>query len=203
MISDVLSLIDKLLNWAQRASDREKELFQTHVQDIFNELVLIHKDYRKQIHRAIIKASRNEIDEQFFNDVVENKIALEPIRMKIHSLGILAKTDDKLPIEIRNFLLACAKYLNVFFHQRKPHFGRSDKEFDYEYSEKRRVPDQDNLEECYSAMYSGLIECLEAYGADKDIELLKNRISNINQLLLDRWSDISIAYSSARLTILR
>ena len=190
MIGDVLSILEKLLKIKKSFGDDQKEAFNTHVQQIFDEMIAIHKDYREQSRQAIIRASRDEIDRDFAEKVWENKIDLEPVRMKIFALASLAKEDRGLPIKVREFLLACAKYLNVFFHERDDR--RSVKEFE-------ATRDPDEIEECYSAMYSGMMECLERYLDDGDKEALTSRLRNIDSLLVERWSILSVAYADAKL----
>ena len=163
-------------------------------------MIDIHRDYRTQIQEVMLMVYSGRDRKDIFEYISSSKIELEPIRYKIHALGSHSKS-AALPLEIREFLLCCAKYLNVYFHARKPHFGRSDKEFDYEYDKPVSVPDPDDLEDCYSAMYSGLLEVISLYQSDGDIEILKNRVSNIQDLLLSRWSEVSIAYAKSRLKV--
>lgn len=201
MIKDVLSVVDTLLGLIRRSEEKEKELFEIHVEQIFNEMVLIHKDYRARLQEVFLWVYGEEIDRDNINRLLENKLEFEPLRVKIHALGVRSKSLPGLPAEIRRFLLACAKYLNVYYHSRKPQFGRSSKEFDHPYDSPDRVPDPDELEECYSAMYSGLLEAIENYLKDNDTDLLKSRLRAIETLLMERWSALSVAYADARLTM--
>jgi hypothetical protein len=50
-------------------------------------------------------------------------------------------------------------------------------------------------------MYSGLLEVIRLYHADGDLEIIKKRLGNIEKILLERWSEVTVAYAKARLAI--
>jgi hypothetical protein len=144
MLNDFLSIIDRLIALKEYRNKRLQSVYQNLLEPIFNDLLLVHRDYIQmfeKVHEMIVGGWKNEAEEISVDEFIERirkaaeylkarRLEFESVRVKLMTTigelhGISPNTEKRKPklgSEADSFVDA------VFFYFRSPYldhdFGR-------------------------------------------------------------------------------
>jgi hypothetical protein len=123
MITEFLSIIDKLIKLKEHREKRQSKRFEKIIEPAFNDLLQIHADYIRmfekvyellpdpQIKAKSIKSRKKLKDAEEY--LSEKRRELEPLRSKVRALFAMMQSPDRKGSENDSFVFAVANYLRA------------------------------------------------------------------------------------------
>lgn len=115
MIDSIVKICDRMIQLLETRKQCRSELFINHVEPIFKDLSLIHKDYIQTFSNLLEKCEQNQNTEAIINYLSFRKTELEELRVKVFSYAEVAKNNSNFPDEIKSFFMCCMIYFNDEF----------------------------------------------------------------------------------------
>lgn len=184
MISEMVSIIDRLIQLLSLPKARRRKCFEDFVEPLFSELTLVHKDYVDGFWKLRSIAHREGITpREMIAEVRIKKAELSHLRVKLRSLAsALTKAEENSVIpEVREFARAILDY-----------FGIAAGEDTYQGFTSRD-----------GSWFATLLDLLE-HSDQKSIRWNPNGVLRmLASSIEERWSLLTLAYASARVKCLR
>ena len=197
MISDIISIIDKLRSYNREHKKDKKELFLTLVEPTYIDMTKIHNDYLNTFH----KIKKDLVDEDlttdyFQNYIIDKKIELEHLRVKVFELSKVINESDKIPTSAKIFFNACLTYFKIA--SGRIYYGNSYKSY---YSDLLEYMNEETiLQENKKLRYEdkSIDKGLKSYESKTFGDVLGRMLAQIRI----EWSEVSASYSKCKLDLI-
>ena len=109
MVSELIAIVDRLLQLVQYRQNRMRTLFEKIVEPAFADMLLIHRDYIAAFEHLIAEVLKRESPVQIREEIERRRIEFEPVRERVAALAH-ELNNVVLGQELDNFVRAVQAY---------------------------------------------------------------------------------------------
>jgi hypothetical protein len=110
MVQEMVSVVDKLVALIERRERREKAIFTELISPMFDELLIVHKDYIAMFSDVLDRLRKPCTGTELMTFLVDRRQELEPVRMKLEALAKELRT-----VHEKSDVFRFARYVVYYF----------------------------------------------------------------------------------------